>query len=110
MTTTKTILAGTAALAIISSAALAQESKQGAQQPSQTGMLIKIDRINGTVTIQREDKQGGTVGANTGSATEELKAQRGVSLEDVHAGDKVTYSATEAGGVRTVTKLEKQKE
>lgn len=109
MNIAKSLLAGTAALAIISSSGLAQEAKPGTQQDSQTGILTKIDRLHGTVTIQREEKQSGTVGAN-GGATEELKAQRGVSLEDVHAGDKVTYSATGAGDGRTITKIQKQKE
>lgn len=69
MTTAKIILAGTAALAVVSSAALAQEN--------QTGMITKIDRIHGTVSIQGEDKekQSGTVGANTGPAGEEFKIQ-----------------------------------
>ncbi len=116
MKTAKIMLAGAAALTIISSAALAQETKQGSrqesqqqsQQDSQTGTITKIDRINGTIAIQQE--QSGTVGASTGSAGEEFKAQRGVSLDDVHAGDKVTYSTTGAGGIRTITKLQKQKE
>src|SRR5690349_12734685 len=110
MNIAKSFLAGTAALAMISSGALPQEAKPGAQQDSQTGILTKIDRLHGTVTIQREEKQGGTVGANGGGAAEELKAQRGLSLEDVHAGDKVTYSASGGGDGRTITKIQKQKE
>jgi hypothetical protein len=31
-----------------------------------------------------------------------------LSLDAVHAGDKVTFSATEAGGIKTITKLQKQ--
>ena len=99
MTIAKLILAGTAALtAIISSAALAQQAL--------TGTITKIDRINGTIAIQRE--QSGTVGANTGGAAEEFKAQDRSSLDAVHAGDKVTFSVTETGGMKTVTKLQKQ--
>jgi Cu/Ag efflux protein CusF len=94
----KIILAGTAALTIISSAALAQQAP--------TGMITKIDRINGTVAIQRT--QSGTVGANTGGAAEEFKVQDGLSLDTLHAGDTVTFSATEKGGVKTITKLQKQ--
>ena len=94
----KIILAGTAALTIISSAALAQQAL--------TGTVIKIDRINGSIAIQRE--QSGTVGANTGGTAEEFKAQAGLSLEAVHAGDKVTFSTTETGGIKTITKLQKQ--
>ncbi|HEX9468935.1 MAG TPA: copper-binding protein [Bradyrhizobium sp.] len=94
----KIILAGTAALAIISSAALAQQAL--------SGTVTKVDRINGTVAIKQA--QSGTVGANTGAAAEEFKAQDGLSLDAVHAGDKVTFSATEAGGTKTITKLQKQ--
>jgi Cu/Ag efflux protein CusF len=94
----KIMLAGTAALTIISSAALAQQVL--------TGTITKIDRINGTVAIQQT--QSGTVGANTGGAAEEFKAQDGLSLDAWHAGDKVTFSATEPGGIKTITKLQKQ--
>ena len=64
------ILAGTAVLTIISSAALAQQAL--------TGTVTKVDRINRTVAIQQT--QSGTIGANTGGAAEEFKAQDGVSL------------------------------
>jgi Cu/Ag efflux protein CusF len=94
----KIILAGTAALTIIGSAALAQQAL--------TGTITKVDRINGTVAIRQT--QSGTVGANTGGASEDFKAQDGLSLDAVHAGDKVTFTATEAGGTKTITKLQKQ--
>jgi Cu/Ag efflux protein CusF len=90
--------AGTVALTILSSAALAQ-------QPL-TGMITGINRINGTIAIQRT--QSGTVGANTGGAAEEFKVQSGLSLEDLHAGDKVSFATTETGGTKTVTKIQKQ--
>jgi Cu/Ag efflux protein CusF len=94
----KIILAGIATLSIISSAALAQQAR--------TGMITKIDRIHGIVAIQQT--QSGTVGANTGGAAEEFKTQDGLSLDTLHAGDKVTFSATETGGSKTITKLQKQ--
>jgi Cu/Ag efflux protein CusF len=93
----KILLAGTAALAIISSPTLAQQAL--------TGTLTKVDRINRTVAIQQT--QAGTIGANTGGAAEEFKAQDGLPLDTVHVGDKVTFSATEKGGVKTITKLQK---
>jgi Cu/Ag efflux protein CusF len=93
----KIILAGTTVLTIASSAALAE-------QPL-TGRITKLDRINGIVAIQQT--QSGTVGANAGAAAEEFKVQDGVSLEPWHAGDRVSYSATETGGVKTITKLQK---
>ena len=90
------VLAGTAALTI-SSAALAQQAL--------TGTITKIDRINGTVEIQQ--MQSGTTGANSGGTTQEYKTQRGLSLDMWHAGDKVTFFATEIGGIKTITKLQK---
>ena len=92
----KLILAGSM-LALISSVALAQQAL--------TGMVTTIDRINGTIAIQQT--QSGTVGANTGGATEQFKVQ-GDLLNTLHAGDKVKYSVSEAGGTKTLSKLEKQ--
>ena len=94
----KIILAGTAVLTIIGSAALAQQAL--------TGTVTEIDRINRTVTIHQS--QSGTVGANTGGAAEEFKAQEGLSLDSLHAGDKVSFSASETGGVKTITKVQAQ--
>jgi Cu/Ag efflux protein CusF len=94
----KIVLAGTVVLIIAGSAAFAQQAL--------TGVLTKIDRIHGAVAIQRT--QSGTVGANTSGAAEEFKVQDGVALDDVHVGDRVSYSMTEAGGTKTVTKLGKQ--
>lgn len=93
------VLTGAAALTIISSAGLAQQAL--------TGTITKINRITGTVAIQRAEN--GTVGTSPGGVAEEFKVQDGVSLDVVHAGDRVTFSATEAGGTKTITKLEKQK-
>jgi Cu/Ag efflux protein CusF len=94
----KIMLAGTAALTIIGSAALAQQAL--------TGTVTKVDRINRSVAIKQT--QSGTVGANTGGAAEEFKTQEGLSLDTLHAGDTVSFSATEAAGVKTITKLQKQ--
>jgi Cu/Ag efflux protein CusF len=94
----KIILAGTSALTIISSAALAQQAL--------TGTVTKVGRINRMVALQQT--QSGTIGANTGGAAEEFKAQEGLSLDKLHAGDKVTFSATETSGIKTITKLQEQ--
>lgn len=91
-------LAGTAALTIIGSAALAQQAS--------TGVVTKLDRINGVVAIQRT--QTGTVGATAGGAVDEFKVANGVSLDDLHAGDRITFSTTETGGIKTITKFEKK--
>jgi Cu/Ag efflux protein CusF len=95
MTIARIILAATAGLAIISSAAMAQQAL--------TGTVTTVDRISRTVAIR--PTQDGTVGANTGSAAEEFKAQDGLSLENLHAGDKVTFTTSEAGVIKTITKF-----
>jgi Cu/Ag efflux protein CusF len=92
----KMVLAG-AMLTVISSVTLAQQAL--------TGTVTTINRINGTVAIRQT--QSGTVGANTGGATEQFKVQ-GSLLDTLHAGDKVTFSVSETGGTKTITKLEKQ--
>jgi Cu/Ag efflux protein CusF len=95
----KIILASTAAIVvIISSGALAQQAV--------TGSITKVDEPKGTITIQQT--QSGTVGANTGGAAEDFKVQDGLLFNAVQAGDKVVFTATEIGGVKTITKLEKQ--
>jgi len=93
----KIILAATAVLTIVASPALAQQAL--------TGMITKIDRINGSIAIQHP--QTGTTGSSSG-VTEEFKTQDGLSLEKLHAGDKVTASITEKGGIKTVTKIQQQ--
>jgi len=71
-----------------------------------TGMITKIDRLNNTVAIQ--ETQSGTVGANGGGAVLEFKAKDAGMLESVHAGDRVSFSAAETNGTKTLTKLQKQ--
>ena len=91
----KVILAGAAVLTLMGSAALAQQAL--------TGTVTAIDRINRSVAIRQT--QNGTVGANTGGAAEEFKVKDGLSLDDLHAGDRVSFSASETGGVKTITKF-----
>ena len=95
-------LAGLAALIALSSTSLAQQSL--------TGTVTRIDRLDGTVSIQlqKPQNQGGTVGANTGAA-EELKTKvQGNLLNTLHAGDRVKFSITDAGGSKTISNLERQ--
>jgi hypothetical protein len=88
-------------------AALVIQSSAGWAQQTLTGTITGINRLNETIAIQQT--QSGTVGANTGGAAEEFKVQKGQSLEDLHAGNKVSFSVTtETGGTRTITKLQKQ--
>jgi Cu/Ag efflux protein CusF len=94
----KIILAGSAALTIINSAAFAQQAL--------TGTVTEVDRIDRIVAIKQTES--GIVGSNTGDAAEEYRAQDSLSLDKLHAGDKVTFSATETGGIKTITKLQNQ--
>jgi Cu/Ag efflux protein CusF len=99
MKTATIALAAGAILAMVGSATWAQ------QAATATGLITKIDRTTGVIVIQRTES--GTVGANTSGAGEQFKLQSG-SLEPWHAGDRVSYTATEIGGVKTITKIEKQ--
>jgi hypothetical protein len=107
MKTTSIMLAGLAALTL-GSVALAQ-------QPM-TGTVTRIDRIDGIIAIQlqKTPTQSGTVGANTGGANtsgpaEEIKTKvQGNLLNTLHAGDRVKFSLTEAGGTKTISNVERQ--
>ena len=96
------ISVSTAALAIIASAAF---SIALAQQ-ERSGTITEINRLNGTIAIRQIEN--GTVGANTGSPAEPFKVQGGLSLDALHAGDKVSFTATDTGATRTITKIQKQ--
>jgi hypothetical protein len=93
MKMTKLVLAGVLILA--GSAALAQDA--------QTGQVTQVNRLNNTVAIR--PIQDGTVGANTAGTEQQFKVKEGVSLEDLHAGNRITYSVTDAGGTKTITKF-----
>jgi Cu/Ag efflux protein CusF len=97
MKPTKIILAGAAAAVIVSSAAFAQQTS--------TGSITKVDEASGKITIQQT--QSGTVGANSGGANE-FNVQDGLMFNALKPGDKVSFTATDVGGVKTITKLEKQ--
>jgi len=95
---TKVILAGTATVTLISSGALAQQNL--------TGLVTKVYRANGKITIQQT--QSGTVGANTGGVAEDFEIKEGLRFDDVQAGDRLIFTVEEIGGVKTITKLQKQ--
>ena len=91
------IIAATAALSIAGTSALAQQVR--------TGMVTRIDRISGTITIR--DMPEGTVGANTAAATEEFKIQDSARLNALHAGDRVSFAVSDTAGTKTITKIDK---
>jgi Cu/Ag efflux protein CusF len=86
------------AIVVISSGAFAQQAL--------TGSVTKVDEANGKIAIQQT--QSGTVGTSTGGAAEEFKVQDGLLFNALQPGDKVVFTANEVGGVKTITKLEKQ--
>lgn len=95
MRVVRTISIASAALAMIGTAAIAQDVK--------TGMVTQIDRLNSTIAIQQ--KQDGTVGTSGGgSSVKQFKVQ-GISLDALHAGDQVSF--TQSGD--TITKIERKK-
>lgn len=99
MGTTKFIYAGAAALSMLATCAFADDM---------TGMVTRIDRLNNTISIQ--EMQKGTVGGSAGSAgaLREYRTKDAAMLDAVHAGDRVSYSATDHNGTGTLTKLQKQ--
>jgi Cu/Ag efflux protein CusF len=94
----KTIFAGATLIFMTCSGAIAQQNLMGT--------ISKVDEANGKIAIQLT--QNGTVGANSGAAADEFKVQDGLVFNAVQPGDKVVFTVTEAGGIKTITKLEKQ--
>jgi hypothetical protein len=82
-----------------------------AQQQDSAGTITGINRLTGMVAIT--PTQSGTVGSNAPASApapaEEFKVKDGALLDSVHAGDRVTYTVAETGGVKTITKLDRQK-
>ncbi|MBN8992301.1 MAG: hypothetical protein J0H42_29010 [Rhizobiales bacterium] len=113
MKTASIMLAGLAALTLVSTASA---------QQAMTGTVTRIDRLDGTIAIQlqKTPAQSGTVGVNTGGAkadggskaegpAEELKTRvQGNLLNVLHAGDRVKFSLTESGGTKTISNVERQ--
>jgi Cu/Ag efflux protein CusF len=98
MKAAKAIFAGATLALLICSGAIAQQSM--------TGTITRVDEASGKVAIQQA--QGGTVGSSSGGAAEEFKVQDGLVFNAIKPGDKVTFTVTESGGVKTITRLEKQ--
>ena len=94
----KIALAIAVVIPLIHSAALAQQALMGT--------ITKVDEANGKISIQQA--QSGTVAASGGAGAEDFKVQDGLIFNAVQPGDKVVFTASEIGGVKTITKLEKQ--
>lgn len=109
MKLTNLVLAGTATLLISGSPGLAQTKTQPqtqAQNGQQSGQVTMVNRLNNTISVRPIQK--GTVGANTAGTAETFKVKEGLSLENLHAGNQITYSLTEQGGSRTITSFKNQ--
>ncbi len=97
MTIMKSVCAAAAGLAFVSSAAWADQ-----------GTITRIDRTTNTIAIQQP--LSGTVGTHGPTApSKPYKVQSPGALENLHAGDQVTFTVTQSGGVDTITKIEKKK-
>lgn len=96
---------------IIAVATIALCGSALAEQQGSAGTITGINRLTGMVAIT--PTQSGTVGSNAPASApapaEEFKVKDGALLDSVHAGDRVTYSVTDTGGVKTITKLDRQK-
>lgn len=96
---------------LVTVAAIALGGPAWAEEQAATGTITGINRLTGKVAITTT--QSGTVGSNAPQAAptppEEFKVKDGALLDAVHAGDPVTYSVTEIDGVKTITKLDRQK-
>jgi hypothetical protein len=69
---------------------------------SQTGLVTQLNRLTNTVSIKRV--QSGTVGANNISGTaENFKVKDGLSTDNLHAGDRITFQSADKNGVMTLT-------
>ena len=102
--TTITTPAMTVAKAMLAAAVAVSVGSVALAQQAQTGIVTQVNRLNGTVAIRQIP--AGTVGATPGAA-EEFKAPS-ASLENLHAGDRVSFTATETGGAKTITKIDRQ--
>ena len=86
------LLAGTLVLGV-SVAARADDS--------QTGLVTQLNRLTNTISIKRV--QTGTVGANTAGSAEDFKVKDGVSTDNLHAGDRISFQSADKNGVKTLT-------
>ena len=86
------LLAGTLVLSV-SGAAKADDS--------QTGLVTQLNRLTNTISIKRV--QTGTVGANTSGTAENFKVKDGLSTDNLHAGDRISFQTADKDGVMTLT-------
>ena len=89
---------GIVAVALLSTGASAQESR--------LGTISRLDEANGTIAIA--EAQSGTTGSSAATASQDFKLQDGLVFNAFKEGDRVSFTVQDIGGVKTITKLEKQ--
>jgi hypothetical protein len=99
------VLAGTAAFFVAGATASAQD-QNAKPNGQQSGQVTLVNRLTNTIAVR--PIQDGTVGTNAAGTAQEFKVKDGLSLEDLHAGNRINYSVTESGGTRTITNFTKQ--
>jgi Cu/Ag efflux protein CusF len=88
-----------AALTVLSSLAFAQQAMT-------SGIVTKLDEPQGTIRVQYA--QPGTVGGTSADTSEDFKVTDVLLFKALQVGDKVQFSAEQADGVKTITKLDKR--
>jgi hypothetical protein len=68
---------------------------------SQTGLVTQLNRLTNTISIKRVPT--GTVGANVSGTAENFKVKDGLSTDNLHAGDRITFQSADKNGVMTLT-------
>jgi Cu/Ag efflux protein CusF len=99
MTIAKTIVISAAAM-MIGSLAFAAEVKID-------GKITKVDKANGTVTIEH-GPPAGTVGSAARTFVYDYKVPNAATLNTLQEGDKVQVNAEQTGQIWTATKIQKQ--
>ena len=96
MRMSRTIIFGTAAAAMFSLGALAQQSHHGT--------VVQVEEQKGTITVS--EAQAGTTGSSAGATAQEYRLQDGLLFNALQVGDVVTFTVEEKGGVKTITELQ----
>lgn len=95
----------TTRLFILCAAVAVAASNASAQQIR--GLIEKVDEPNGLLTVQRIPES--TVGSSSvAGSSDKFAVQNGLLLNALHEGDKVTFTAQEINGVKTITNLKKK--
>ena len=83
----------------------AAETKSTASTPMTDGEIKKVDKVNSKITI----KHGEIKNLDMPPMTMVFRVKDAAMLDQVKAGDKITFVADKIGGNITVTKIEAAK-